>query len=568
VKKLVFLFALLLVGVAAAAPGVVSTTETSATVEGLDCGSKYRFDIRKYNADGTLSSTTSSVDAQTKACPDTQPPSAPQNLAATGATQTAVSVSWSASTDDVGVAGYDLYRGGAKVDSTSATSHTFGGLSCGTSYMFAVEAYDATGKRSAASSITASTAACPPPSCSTGEYSGQYYGNTTLSGTPVVQRCETAINYGWGSGSPATGVPADQFSTRWTGTFSFTAGTYQFTATADDGIRVWVDGTPLIDAWKNQAPTTYEATRILTAGNHDIKVEYYESGWGAVAKVSWQPSQVTPPPLPPPPSDAYFVSDFATQYFSAPWTTMFSHSSPGYVNVKTVPATQTPDGRVKVVPNPLGSGHVARYEVRDSDPGWAGNTALQKAELRTEAQQTFNRVGGAVVGDVRWFYNRIYMPYTATEKFEWPTSGTNQFTNHLELHAASSSLSSVIRLGWYPSTPQWAKFRLLTGNPSSPTSREFNLWQLTDVAGNRVLANHNRWIELVWGVRFAPDSTGWLEAWVDGVNVLPRTSTQTMWSGDSGMYLKQGVYKRKGNLYPSGASVIYFGPTRISYSKP
>ena len=54
-KKLVFLFALLLVGVAAAAPSVVSTTQTSATVEGLDCGSKYRFEIRKYAANGELS---------------------------------------------------------------------------------------------------------------------------------------------------------------------------------------------------------------------------------------------------------------------------------------------------------------------------------------------------------------------------------------------------------------------------------------------------------------------------------------------------------------------------------
>jgi chitodextrinase len=308
VKKLIFLFAFLLVGVAAAAPSVVSTTETSATVEGLDCGSKYRFDIRKYNADGSLSSTTSSVDAQTKNCPDTQPPSAPQNLAATGATRTSISVSWGASTDDVGVTGYDLYRNGAKVDSTSATSYTFDGLSCGTSYTLAVEARDATGKRSAASAISASTAACPPPSCPTGEYSTQYFGNTTLSGNAVMQRCETAINHDWGTGSPGTSVPTNQFSTRWTGTHSFSAGTYQFTATADDGIRVWVDGVPLIDSWKDQAPTTYQAARILTAGEHVVKVEYYENGGGAVAKVSWRLDQ------PPPPSCS--TGQFSALYYA------------------------------------------------------------------------------------------------------------------------------------------------------------------------------------------------------------------------------------------------------------
>jgi hypothetical protein len=41
-----------------------------------------------------------------------------------------------------------------------------------------------------------------------------------------------------------------------------------------------------------------------------------------------------------------------------------------------------------------------------------------------------------------------------------------------------------------------------------------------------------------------------------------------MWSGDSGMYLKQGLYKNKSSTFPGGRSVIYFGPTRISYSKP
>jgi chitodextrinase len=145
VKKLVFLFALLVVGVASASPNVVSTTQTSATVENLDCGTKYRFEIRKYTANGQPSPSAEYVDAETKGCPDNQPPSQPQNLAATAATQTSISVAWTASTDDVGVTGYDVYRGGARVDSTSATSYTFGGLSCGTTYTLAVEARDAAG---------------------------------------------------------------------------------------------------------------------------------------------------------------------------------------------------------------------------------------------------------------------------------------------------------------------------------------------------------------------------------------------------------------------------------------
>jgi chitodextrinase len=349
VKKLIFLFAFLLVGVAAAAPSVVSTTQTSATVEGLDCGSKYRFAIRKYRADGSLSTTTNYVYPQTKSCPDTQKPSAPAGVSATGATQTSISVSWNASTDNVGVAGYDLYRGGVKVGSTAATSYTFGGLSCGTSYQLAVEARDAAGNRSPASAITASTTACPPLSCPVGEYLSQYYGNMTLSDIPVLQRCETAINYDWASGSPGAAVPADRFSVRSTGTFPFVAGTYQFTATADDGIRVWVDGALLIDAWKDQAPTTYQGTTILTAGDHNVKIEYYENGGGAVAKLSWQLSQLPPTPPPPPPPAGDEPAPIAGQGYAKVFEDDFSTLNRGVWCNKQWYEGQPPAGSQEVV---------------------------------------------------------------------------------------------------------------------------------------------------------------------------------------------------------------------------
>ena len=103
-KKLVFLFAFLLVGVASAAPGVVSTTQTSATMEGLDCGSRYRIEIQRYAENGELSASVDSVEPETKSCPDTQPPAAPQEPAATGQAQTSTSVSWSSSAETVGVA--------------------------------------------------------------------------------------------------------------------------------------------------------------------------------------------------------------------------------------------------------------------------------------------------------------------------------------------------------------------------------------------------------------------------------------------------------------------------------
>jgi hypothetical protein len=95
--------------------------------------------------------------------PDTQPPSTPSGLSRTAASTSTISVSWRASTDNVGVKGYSAYRSGTRVANLTATTYKFTGLACGKSYSLAVTAYDAAGNASAKASLTASTAACPPP---------------------------------------------------------------------------------------------------------------------------------------------------------------------------------------------------------------------------------------------------------------------------------------------------------------------------------------------------------------------------------------------------------------------
>ncbi|MFI5812373.1 cellulase family glycosylhydrolase [Streptomyces sp. NPDC051643] len=90
---------------------------------------------------------------------DTTAPSTPTGLAVTGTTASSVSLSWNASTDDTGVAGYDVYRGTAKVGQVTGTSFTDPGLTAGTRYDYAVRARDAAGNTSPASaSVTATTA--------------------------------------------------------------------------------------------------------------------------------------------------------------------------------------------------------------------------------------------------------------------------------------------------------------------------------------------------------------------------------------------------------------------------
>lgn len=91
---------------------------------------------------------------------DTQAPTTPSGLTVTGTTSSSVSLSWQASTDNVGVTSYDVYRGSTLVGSTATTSYTDTGLTAATSYSYTVRARDAAGNSSAASSaVAAQTAA-------------------------------------------------------------------------------------------------------------------------------------------------------------------------------------------------------------------------------------------------------------------------------------------------------------------------------------------------------------------------------------------------------------------------
>lgn len=89
---------------------------------------------------------------------DTTPPSAPTGLAASGTTSSSTVLNWNASTDNTGVTGYDVYRNGTQVGTTTgATGYTDSGLSPATTYSYTVKAYDAAGNLSAASNTAAVT---------------------------------------------------------------------------------------------------------------------------------------------------------------------------------------------------------------------------------------------------------------------------------------------------------------------------------------------------------------------------------------------------------------------------
>jgi chitodextrinase len=150
---------------------VNSATGTSYTFTGLACGTSYTLGVDAYDAVGNRSATTS-ASASTSACSasDTSAPTAPASVTLVGATSTSISVSWPSSSDNVGVAGYGRYRNGTLVTSTTGTTYTFTSLTCSSTYTLGIDAYDAAGNRSATTTLSASTSACPAPGAAATRY--------------------------------------------------------------------------------------------------------------------------------------------------------------------------------------------------------------------------------------------------------------------------------------------------------------------------------------------------------------------------------------------------------------
>jgi hypothetical protein len=92
---------------------------------------------------------------------DTAPPSVPGGLSVRSTARTALSLTWNAATDNIGVTGYGVYVNGASAGETKTTEFTLTGLSCGRSYDIGVDAVDGVGNRSARATVTANTNACP-----------------------------------------------------------------------------------------------------------------------------------------------------------------------------------------------------------------------------------------------------------------------------------------------------------------------------------------------------------------------------------------------------------------------
>ena len=122
-----------------------------------------------------------------------------------------------------------------------------------------------------------------------GGLTGRYYKGPDFDEL-AFERFDSVIDFDWKQGSPA-GLAADYYSIRWTGKLlPEDDGIYRFFTVSDDGVRLWIDESLLIDDWNKHAPVMNEGSMVLEAGKqYDIRLEYYEDVGDAAVRLGWQP---------------------------------------------------------------------------------------------------------------------------------------------------------------------------------------------------------------------------------------------------------------------------------------
>ncbi|HYE08000.1 MAG TPA: PA14 domain-containing protein [Planctomycetota bacterium] len=237
--------------------------------------------------------------------------------ATTGVAPAAISFSAAGSSDADGVIAayaWDFGNGMGGSGVTASTTYAAAG-----SYTVRLTVRDDDGATATAATLVTVTAPVADPGVigsGTG-LRGEYFDNADFTGATTA-RVDRVVDFDWGGGAPDAALGVDTFSARWTGTvLAPRSERLTFHVVGDDGVRLWVGGQLIVDAWIDQGPTEWTGALDVVRGQaYDIRLEYYENGGGAVARLLWSSptmaravvptSQLTPagPTVTPPPAPA------------------------------------------------------------------------------------------------------------------------------------------------------------------------------------------------------------------------------------------------------------------------
>jgi hypothetical protein len=202
---------------------------------------------------------------------------------------------------------------GAVTFGTPSAASTTATFSVPGTYVIRLAAFD--GQVTSSDDLTVTVAA--PAGSGTGLLA-QYFndaGSGVYFTALVLTRTDPTIDFDWASGAPDPVVQTDNFSVRWSGqVLAPVTGTYTFTTTSDDGVRLYVNGQLLIDNWTDHGVVQNSGTIALAANQrYDVRMDYYDHGQLATARLSWaypgQTIQIVPqwllypaPPVNQPPT--------------------------------------------------------------------------------------------------------------------------------------------------------------------------------------------------------------------------------------------------------------------------
>lgn len=140
-----------------------------------------------------------------------------------------------------------------------------------------------------------------PKGSGKGLYGTYYNQDKSFDGAPVLTRTDSLIDFDWELDSPVPGsINNENFTIRWQGfVLPQFSEAYTFHVTADDGVRLWVDSTLVIDKWISQPATEWSGTISLTAGTqYPIRLEYFEEAGHASITLSWSSAHITKQVIP------------------------------------------------------------------------------------------------------------------------------------------------------------------------------------------------------------------------------------------------------------------------------
>jgi PA14 domain/Bacterial Ig domain/CotH kinase protein/Chitobiase/beta-hexosaminidase C-terminal domain/Lamin Tail Domain/Immunoglobulin domain len=208
---------------------------------------------------------------------------------AQGATFTVpATVNFTANASDPGgsISKVEFYVDGGKVGEDSTSPYAFGWTAAGGIHTCHAVAID--------NSLGTATSAPITIYVTTPVSQGlkaEYYNNRFLASPIAFMRIDSTINFTDAGGTWVNfgGVGTDNFSVRWSGQVRPpTSGTYTFYTMSDDGVRLFVNGQPLVNNWTDHGPTENTGNISLTANQlYTITMEFYENGGGATAQLSW-----------------------------------------------------------------------------------------------------------------------------------------------------------------------------------------------------------------------------------------------------------------------------------------